>query len=314
MTQPDPILVRTRPVRVTRGTTGPAGGPAGVTGPQGIAVTGPTGMTGPDGIAMTGPTGPGITGPTGPVGATGPVGEGPMGPPGEPGFMGFTGPEGPTGMVGPQGVTGPATGPTGPAGPNGPPGAGNICGLNVPVFYDPNTFLIPPAVTNNPLIDVIHTPDLIALYPIFVPYGRVYTSMVIHCRTVNSSGRFRMGIYDCTETMQPTVPIFDSGNLVPDFNGLISVPMNIALSPKPYYVALWTGSPIMFKGMQGYYTIQALGLRCNSGGWTDFIHNITYDWAFDEGDLPILELAGGYHLNSASSYYVNVGIPILGIR
>jgi hypothetical protein len=69
------------------GSTGPAGGGSGFTGPSGPCCTGPTGNsatgpTGSTGIGTTGPTGIGTTGPTGPTGITGPAGggTGPTGP------------------------------------------------------------------------------------------------------------------------------------------------------------------------------------------------------------------------------------------
>jgi hypothetical protein len=75
------------------GPTGPSGttgatGPKGDQGPAG----GPTGVTGPNGT--TGPTGPnGTTGPTGPNGITGPIG--PSGARGSTGVTGFSGATGP---------------------------------------------------------------------------------------------------------------------------------------------------------------------------------------------------------------------------
>lgn len=106
------------------GPTGPQGvagntGPAGPQGPKGE--TGPTGDTGPAGAqGLPGPTGPqgnpGNTGPSGPVGATGAIG--PAGPQGPQGNMGAQGGIGPQGDVGPKGQTG-STGPAGPKGNTG---------------------------------------------------------------------------------------------------------------------------------------------------------------------------------------------------
>ena len=73
--------------------TGASRGPAGPTGPQGVA--GPAGATGPQGAV-------GPAGTAGAVGANGPTG--PAGP------QGATGAAGPTGPAGPQGVAGPAGG------------------------------------------------------------------------------------------------------------------------------------------------------------------------------------------------------------
>lgn len=313
MSKVNPVLIKTRPVRVTHGTTGPAGGPVGSTGLPGVSLTGPTGDMGPTGASMTGPTGAGTPGPTGPQGPTGPVGEGPVGPTGSPGGMGYTGATGPTGMVGPQGVTGPETGPTGPAGPVGPLGSGNICGLNVPAFWSSNVYLITPVVTNNPLINVSHPPDIIILFPVFVPYGRVYTSLAIQALSTDPNSRFRMGIYDCTPEMHPTVPLFDTGNLSL-VNGLMDIPCSVALSPKPYYLALWCGGNFSFKGMYGSYTVQTLGIRCTSAGWHSFIQNISYNWVFDEGNLPDLTNNENYNLNAAGGNLVNVGTIVMGIR
>jgi hypothetical protein len=66
--------------------------------------------------------------------------------------------------------------------------------------------------------------------------------------------------------------------------------------------------------MYGYYSIQSLGLRCNSGGWTEFVQNITYDWAFDEGNFPDLTAVNSYQLNAAASFVENMGVIIQGIR
>ena len=143
------------------GSTGPSGGPQGVTGvgpqgatglpgptggqgapgAQGIGITGPQGLTGTQGV--TGPFGApqGDTGPqglTGQQGATGPYGsppgdtglQGPTGLRGPTGF-GFTGPQGVPGMTGPQGVTGPYGAPqgfTGLPGSTGPQGATGLRG------------------------------------------------------------------------------------------------------------------------------------------------------------------------------------------
>lgn len=297
----DPVIVQARPVVVVGGPPGPAGGPTGPTGPVGSVLTpGPTGAVGPTGPMGTGPQGPeaptGMTGPTGPMG---PIGEGPQGPPGEQGPMGFTGDTGPTGPAGPQGVTGPATGPTGPGGPVGPPGAGNICGMSSPYYHSGLTFLVMPGLPNVPLTTRYFDPHVIALIPIFIPRGRLYLEMAVRCYLEDPDGRFRMGIYDCTVDMHPTTAIFDSGNLVPQ-NTLMEIPMSVTLSPKPYYLALWTGRQIPFAAFPGTYCIHTLGWRCNSNGWERPIQNISYDMDFDEGNFPDLTLNDAYSANYAS--------------
>ena len=89
-------------------------GPAGPSGPQGVAGSqGPTGAQGPGG-----PTGP--AGPQGEGGQQGPAG--PQGVRGEAGAAGPVGPAGPPGPIGAKGEPGPA-GPPGAKGEPGPAGA-----------------------------------------------------------------------------------------------------------------------------------------------------------------------------------------------
>jgi hypothetical protein len=315
--------IEVRPVVVIGGPTGPAGGPTGPTGPESSAtITGPTGPTGPTGVMGTGPTGEGAyTGPTGPAGPTGPVGEGAQGPQGPTGGMGWTGDPGPTGMVGPKGDTGPADGPTGAPGPPGPPGAGNICGVAVPYFVDPSMWLVMPATSNIPLTNRTIEPHILVLTPIFIPYSRVYTKLAIQCNQNDPDGRFRMGIYDCTEHMHPTVPIMDSGNLVPIYD-MIEVAHSTLLKPKPYFLALWSGGYISFKAYPGDYVIQTMGTRCTSQGWYGHVHNMSYAIQFDEGDFPDLSNNQSYTLNFSTliyrqnnqSFQTTVDQPIMGIR
>lgn len=138
-----------RPVTVTKISTGPPG-PVGPTGPTGL--TGPTGPTGPTGVTgSTGSTGPtgvtGATGPTGLTGSTGPTGPtgftGPIGPTGDTGTTGITGPTGPTGDTGLTGLTGP-TGATGETGLTGPTGVTGETGLTGPTGVTGETGLTGP--------------------------------------------------------------------------------------------------------------------------------------------------------------------------
>jgi hypothetical protein len=310
-----PTIIYAKPVRVVGGPTGPGFGPTGPTGAQGdVSLTGPTGYTGPTGPMGTGPAGEdGATGPTGATGQTGPFGAGPIGPTGEQGAIGYTGPTGPTGVVGATGIDGPATGPTGPAGPVGPLGAGNIAGIGVPLYADANTYLVMPTGPNIPLGTTIVSPDVITLIPVFIPYGRVYTKLAIQSYQADPAARFRLGIYDCDEEMHPTVPVVDSGNLVPVMD-LMTVTISAALSPKPYYLAIWCGTDLQFKSFPGSYAIQTLGLRCTSSGWERLLHNLTYDATFDEGDFPDLTGNDDYTANSAATFSFTNGYPIIGLR
>ena len=314
-----PVRIEARPVAVISGHTGPSGGPTGPTGPQGsVSITGATGVTGPRGLMGTGPTGPGaFTGPTGALGATGPFGEGPQGPEGPQGFMGYTGPTGATGLQGERGATGPATGPTGPGGPIGPPGTGNVAGTSSPAFFNELTFLTMPMPGNQGLVDEPILKDTIILIPVYIPMPRLYTQMVVHCLTTNPDGRFRMGIYACDNDMHPTTVVVDSGNLIP-VNGMMEISFSKTLAARPYYMAIWTGSTIYFRAYQGYGVPQTLGLRCNSGGWTNFIHNISYVSTFDEGDFPDLTSNDSYTLNAASYGFaggrIAVDQVVMGIR
>jgi hypothetical protein len=310
-----PVLIEAYPVMVVGGHTGPAGGPTGPTGPAGIAtLIGPTGPTGPRGPIGTGPTGAGaFTGPTGPTGLTGPVGEGMPGATGSTGDTGPTGPLGFPGQVGPVGPAGPATGPTGPAGPNGPAGAGNVCGAQAPLYSNPNTFLVMPLIGNNPLISVDIDPHTVILTPVYVPYGRVYTSIAVNCLGGFPGARYRLAIYDCTDSMHPTVPLFDSGDIA-YVVGFSQISFSVALSPKPYYLALWADSGVGFTGIYGAYTIQTLGLRADASGWQSFVHNLSYAINYDGGNFPDLTSNNGYLMNAAAGFVTNKGEVLIGIR
>jgi hypothetical protein len=297
-------VIKTKPVRVIGGPTGAAGGPTGPTGPIGTATTtGPTGAIGPTGLMGTGPAGEaGATGPTGPPGMTGPYGEGPQGEQGPQGPIGYTGPTGPTGMVGEPGPTGAATGSTGPDGPVGPPGGGNICGLVTPAFANSFglVYLTIPTTGNSGTVNASFPPHIIILTPVFVPYGRLYTKMAVRAMNTDPDARFRMGIYDCTEDMLPTHPVADTGNLAP-VTGIMDCPINVMLKPKPYYLAYWGGANLNFSAFGGEYCIQTLGWMCNATQWVSMLHNLSFAWDFDEGDLPDLTGNAGFVAN-ASSY------------
>jgi hypothetical protein len=306
-----PATVLARPVVVIAGMTGPSGGPTGPTGTTGAAtVTGPTGATGPTGPLGTGPTGAGaFTGPTGSPGATGPQGFGPAGLTGQQGAMGFTGPTGVTGAQGATGADGPTTGPTGPAGPVGPPGIGSICGQQVPFFGDPTVYLTMPVGSNFPLVQAtVAAAHTICLVPVFVPYPRTFTLMTIQMYYSIPSILFRMGIYDCTQDMHPTVSLVDSGDLVP-VAGLMTFTFSAALASKPYYLAYWSNGVPTITCFPGNELIQTLGLRSTSSGFTNAVHNLTYSGKTYGGAFPDLTADNGYVLNQgADSNYIIQGI------
>jgi hypothetical protein len=313
---PEPVL--TRPVVVVGGHTGPAGGPTGATGPQGIT-PGPTGVmgpTGPTGVFGTGPTGErGETGPTGPTGVTGPLGFGPDGPPGPTGDTGPTGGLGPTGPKGATGVTGSATGPTGPAGPVGPLGGGSICGQQVPFFGDPSIYLTMPIMSNFPISSVSGPPNRMSLVPIYIPYARLYTTMMLDMSPDNPAARIRMGIYDCDGDMHPTVPLMDSGQILV-IDGLNFISFNLVLSPKPYYIAYWANSSPSIAGILGRYIVQTLGFKAEGSGYAQPMHHIAYLGKTFGPPFPDLTLDDGYTLQfvSQSGNTDVFAYPIIGIR
>jgi hypothetical protein len=216
----DSAAILQKPDVIIAGPTGPVGA-TGPTGPQGDAsLTGPTGAKGPTGVTSAlGPTGPDrMTGPTGPRGATGPLDT--EGGTGAQGFWGDWGPDGPTGPTGPTGRAGskgPSSSPRGITGGMGPVGAGSVGGLSVPFFVDNETYLTMPMgrfgggmIGASPGYTDIYA-STVWLVPVFVPYRRVFTQIVVESgqSRVGDVG-LRLGIYDCTEDMQPTVPIYDS--------------------------------------------------------------------------------------------------------
>jgi hypothetical protein len=310
-----PEPVKARPVVVVGGFTGPAGGPTGETGPQGIepGPTGATGPVGPTGLFGTGPTGPAShTGPTGIPGATGPLGSGPDGPEGPTGETGSTGDTGPTGPMGGLGATGPATGATGPAGPIGPLGGGNICGQQVPFFNDSTVYLTMPIMSNFPVQWVTGAAHRLVLVPVYVPYSRIYTMMMID--TANSSAKIRMGIYDCNSDMHPTVPLVDSGHLSPP-GGPLSFAFSVALSPKPYYLAYWTDESVSVAGLLGRWIVQTLGFKTEGSWFAQPMHHLAYDKVYGP-PLPDLTADETYVLKYVSqSGNTDVSAYILqGIR
>lgn len=244
---------------------------------------------------------------------TGPFGAGPEGPTGDQGSIGYTGDTGPTGTIGPTGGDGSATGPTGPGGPVGPFGSGNICGMMTPYFADTDTYLIMPVSPNAPTGSTTVSADTIILIPVFIPFARTYTKLAIQSMQANPAARYRLGIYDCDEEMHPLNPIVDSGNLAPTLD-INTVTFSQALSPKPYYLAIWCGSALTFKSYPGTYVIQALGLRCTSAGWERMLHNLSYSVTFDEGDFPDLTGNDDYTMNTAAAFSFSNGEPIIGLR
>jgi hypothetical protein len=266
----DPAAVHEKPEVIIPGSTGPVGA-TGPTGAQGAAsVTGPTGPQGVTGLTgALGATGPGqSTGPTGPRGATGPLdtegGTGATGPWGEWGPDGPTGPTGPTGRVGSQGAPG---GPHGGTGAVGPTGMGNIGGLQVPFFGDPEVYLTTPTIIFGAGNDVPwnyreFTAATIYLMPVFIPYARTYTEMVVESYEVRILDvGFKLGIYDCTEDMQPTVPLFGSSHQGPNGKGRMGVSFSLALSAKPYYLAFMCNYTERFRVFWGDEVAMSLGWR-----------------------------------------------------
>jgi hypothetical protein len=258
--------VTNRPVVAVSGPTGPAGGPIGPAGSTGPSVTGPTGLRGPTGPFGTGPTGVGaFTGPTGPR-STGPTG---FGLPGATGDYGDNGPDGPTGAIGAVGKTGsagPAASPTGPAsGLTGPTGAGSICVPQVPFFADPNVWLTFPLFdTSDGFGSGTTTAGIIYLIPVFVPYPRTYTAMAVEPGDPGPFGggiQARVGIYDCTQDMHPTVPLYDSGNTIIRGPGLFSFSFSVALAQKPYFLAFWSLSGFTGKTVDLSEIVCALGMQ-----------------------------------------------------
>jgi hypothetical protein len=269
----DPAAVMERPSLTFTGPTGPVGatGPLGYlgnTGPETIGPEGPTGIVG-----VTGPTGRGaFTGPTGPRGLSGPGGTGPTGSRGPQGFQGDPGPTGVAGFQGAVGSIGKSISPTGAAGPIGPAGQGSIIGVQVPFFVDPEVYLTTPMFYPiNPEFALLYTalaPATIFLYPIFVPYPRTYTSMVVEAESTSSTAKFCLGIYDCTEFMQPTVSVCSSGELTPAGPNSQAFSFSVALDQKPYFLAYWGEVSIKFRTFSRSYAVHALGVKADAAlGW-----------------------------------------------
>jgi hypothetical protein len=267
----DDSLISGKPIVVVGGPTGLLG-PAGVAGPEGPpAVTGATGPTGePGSMGLIGPTGRDM--PTGPVGPRGETGAQRFDDTGPTGPYGDDGPQGPTGSLGDTGITGP-TGPrggqTGPVSDlTGPTGASAIAVSQVPFFADPDVFLTVPVLTHfedGQRYWAMST-NMICLVPIFVPYARLFTQIAVENYTsYNYLARFRLGIYDCDQTMHPTVPLFSSESIAPPVpltGGRYVVPMSTPLQPKPYFLAYWgSGTAMTLKAFESNQIPAVLGLQ-----------------------------------------------------
>jgi hypothetical protein len=281
----DSALVMDRPVVTITGATGPRIGLTGPTGGQGDASPiGPTGATGDGGPIAVGPVGPtSITGSTGPRGDTGPVLSSNMtGATGWWGDWGASGPTGPVGPAGETGFTGPGGGPLGVTGLLGPTGSGSVCGVQSPSFFSPGIYLTAaPLLVNDlgsPYAFRYASANNIYLVPIFVPYARIYTEMAVESYVTNTLGFFRMGLYDCTEDMRPTVPLVDCGNR-PVSAGMIVAAFSVALKQKPYYLAFWcNNNSIYFKYWGPEDVATTLGIRQSSFGdsWSQGINYLRY--------------------------------------
>jgi hypothetical protein len=264
----DPALITTRPIVVVRGSTGPVGalGPTGLQGAGSVTgATGPRGITGPFG---TGPTGPNAeTGPAGPRGATGPSDVSSS--PGSTGWYGNWGDDGPTGITGSAGRTGPAGlagGPKGVSGTTGPIGVGSYGGLTTPLFADSETYLTPP-YSRYVQVDALSyfqlASNTMALVPIYVPFARTFTEMVVDSFQGRAPGVFfRLAIYDCTANMHPTVALVQSGNIQVGGAGRIGFTFSYALAAKPYYLAFVQNTALVqFRCLTGNQIMPVLGMR-----------------------------------------------------
>lgn len=265
-----PAPIYQKPVIAVTGTTGPQTGVIGPTGPFGPRLPiGPTGVTGPTGpLTRVGPTGVGgLTGPTGAVGATGPSGGGEG--TGPEGYYGDDGLEGPTGSTGATGRTGPAGRPGGPrgiTGGSGPTGTGSVVGMSVPFFADNETFLTPPTTEIGqgaaPWSYSQVSANTIYLMPVLVPHARHFTQIVVdsyQASSVFSGIGLRLGIYDCGNDMHPTVPVFDSGLIIPVGQGRMGAVMAVDLQPKPYYLAMASNSATFWRVFGGDKLVPVLG-------------------------------------------------------
>jgi hypothetical protein len=310
LSKDDAAVLLLRMVAIT-GPSGPRIDLTGPTGPQGsMAPTGPTGSvgnTGPMDIGATGPTAK--LGVTGPRGATGPQASGDVtGATGPYGDFGLDGASGPVGVLGPTGYTGPGGGPLGGTGVTGPTGTGNVAGVQAPIFASATPYL-----TAAPLVGTAagegtfnqyrsHLPNYIYLTPIFVPFARTYTSMMVESYTLNTPAFFRMGLYDCTEEMHPTVPLVDSGN-TPVAAGLITCSFSVALNPKPYFLAFWCNiANIFFKFWDVRDVAPTLGMKLypDSSAWSNSINFMRYSRTYS-GGLPDLTLLTPTTLDNGGS-------------
>ena len=315
-----------RPVVIIEGPTGPSGGEIGPAGPEGAAaLTGPTGPAGPAGPIEIGPTGPGaVFGPTGAQGATGPADIGFTGPWGDWGEQGV---DGPTGASGPQGRVGPigmSNAPTGASGASGPSGMGNVCGVSVPFFTDPNIWLTPPMGEVGrfplPLRSTEFGAHTLYLFPVWVPFPRTFTQIAVESAHLNNYSSIRFGIYDCTQDMHPTVPLYDSGALGPPVGkGLItSPPFSLPLSAKPYYFAYLSNESLSFKYLSAVDMQAPLGWRRYPDGvgydyppWKFEACTLIYTaWNWGMGPLPDLTSMAEPDLRLSSSN----NMMLMGIR
>jgi hypothetical protein len=202
----------------------------------------------------------------------------------------------------------------------GPLGGGNVCGSMAPMFAYTNTFLVMPSLSNIPLTEVTLDPNVIYLIPVYVPFARHYTAMAI--AVVGSENVFKIGIYDCDQDMHPTVCLVETVPMNWTTTGVTQVPIDVMLSPKPYYLALWAGGEIRVEAFPGTYVVHTLGWRCNSSGWTQPVHNVTYAVTFNGGNFPDLTNNDLYTLNYAAvpddsllpSQFPQYPQPIIGIR
>jgi hypothetical protein len=309
----NPAAVLQKPEVIVSGPTGSVGaiGPTGPMGPP--SLTGATGPPGERGAYNTGPTGSdGVTGPMGPRGETGPEGIGGLtGSTGWWGDWGDDGPTGPTGATGRQGAIGAGGGPRGVTGGLGPTGIGSYGGLQVPFFVDRETYLVTPQIqlASSGGYGGLRTTDwyyralnsvTIYLVPVFVPYARKYTEMVIEPYQDRAGINFKLGIYDCDlATMRPTVPIYDSDSLTPIYKGRMAVNFDLDLQAKPYYLALVTDTwGVYFRTFGSNDVAMSLG-------WRKYADNSK--WMFES-------VALSFNASFFNWWYFNTPLPDLTDR
>jgi len=294
--QHDPAPITLKPT-VVLGITG-ALGPPGLPGPEGsslaIGTTGPRGMTGP--VGDFGATGSNAgTGPTGPRGATGPPEVIELGPTGWWGDWGDEGPTGITGFAGRTGVPGNAGGPAGITGTVGPTGAGSYGGLQAPIFAASEVYLTPTYLNR---FNVDWTGKLeyyqvsngvIILVPVFVPFPRSFTELVVDSYQERSFGVFfRMALYDCDVNMHPTVPLIQSPDIIPGGQGRIGFSFSsLALQAKPYYFAFLSNTyGVYYRAMASYQPAPVLG-------WRKYADNT--QWMFEAVQMKYSNFNYGYN-------------------